>query len=239
MLVDDLRVVVLVHDLKAAARFYGEALDWPCVVRPSAGRDPQCTQLPTLVVRRAEGLEEGQRVGRLCGVTLRTSRAAPLQVVRERMISLGFPAPALRGTGILYVQDIVGNRIGITEEPCLPSLQPLDSVSFFVSDLGRALPFYTRLFGAPAQRGAPSMYLAGATFCVGDVTVFVAEPDNEAQAALVGRDTGLVAGYGDLDAVVREVASGGGYVTPPYVGPAGVVAVAMDPDGNRLHLEAR
>ena len=112
-------------------------------------------------------------------------------------------------------------------------------VNVFVSDLARAVDFYTTKLGVPLRFqdekfGYASFATDGAGFAVARV-----DPKDPDQAPLVGRHTGVAFGVPDLEKAYQELRSRGvEFTMPPTKQPwGGVLATFRDSEGNVFYLD--
>ena len=108
-------------------------------------------------------------------------------------------------------------------------------VNVFVTDLERALGFYTDLLGfkklmADTDHGYASLQ-------AGPITLGLAQVGE--QPALIGRHTGVGLAVDDLEAEYARLAKAGvRFASPPERQPwGGFMALVEDPDGNVLYLD--
>ena len=109
-------------------------------------------------------------------------------------------------------------------------------VNLFVSDLDRAVGFYTTALGLKLNFSDPEHGYAsfdGGTIQMG---IAVAGPE---QANLIGRHTGVGLAVDDLEAEhARLVALGVDFESPPTRQPwGGFMALVKDPDDNIFYLD--
>ncbi|MEQ9003573.1 MAG: VOC family protein [Pseudomonadales bacterium] len=109
-------------------------------------------------------------------------------------------------------------------------------VNVFVTDLDRATGFFRDRLGLELQFSAPEHGYA--SFAAGPVRLGVAVP-GDAEAALVGRHTGMGFDVDDLEAEhARLVTQGVQFTMPPTRQPwGGFMALMQDPDGNVFYLD--
>ena len=115
-------------------------------------------------------------------------------------------------------------------------LGPISAVRVFVSDVERAVEFYSHRLGLtpPTRFDGVAVFDAGAC----ELIVETADPDDDEERALVGRFTGVSFRVEDIDAAYRVLRDMGvdfdGAPEPQAWG--GVLAHLKDPDGNVLTL---
>ncbi len=111
-------------------------------------------------------------------------------------------------------------------------------VRVFVSDLERAVDFYTRVLGMPLSFRSDELGWAQLAPAGADLALERAAPDDPESAGLVGRFVGISLAVADIHATHRTlVARGVEFLTPPERMPwGGVLAQLRDPDGNVLTL---
>ena len=112
-------------------------------------------------------------------------------------------------------------------------------VNVFVTDLARAVDFYTTKLGIPLRFqdekfGYASFATEGAGFAIARV-----DPKDPGQASLAGRHTGVAFGVPDLEKAHAELRSRGvEFTMPPTKQPwGGVLATFRDPEGNVFYLD--
>ena len=109
-------------------------------------------------------------------------------------------------------------------------------VNVFVSDLERAIAFYRDTLGLALMHGAPEHGYAA--IAAGSISLGLAVP-GEADAALIGRHTGVGFAVDDLEAEhARLVSAGVTFPMAPSRQPwGGFIATFEDPDGNLYYLD--
>lgn len=109
-----------------------------------------------------------------------------------------------------------------------------------VSNLDRAIPFYSAVIGAPVTKeGGPGFSFGLLPHTEGDVGGCLYLPEAENAPSLVGPLIYLNA-EGRLHQAVEAATAHGGQVLQPVhpIGPHGFRAVIVDSEGNRIALHA-
>lgn len=116
----------------------------------------------------------------------------------------------------------------------------MPAVRYLVTDLDRALAFYTGLGFTVAQRFGPAF----ASVTLGDLTLWLSAPASSAARPMPDGSRPAPGGWNrfvlevpDLDARMRTLtAAGVRFRSPVITGPGGRQIVADDPDGNPVEL---
>jgi predicted enzyme related to lactoylglutathione lyase len=108
-----------------------------------------------------------------------------------------------------------------------------------VTDLGRAIGFYSAVLAAPVTRQAHENFEMGVLPHSGDNPAGCLSPSSENKPSVHGPLIYLSV-EGRLDAAIEAVAPAGGKVLEPKkpIGPWGFRALILDTEGNRIALHS-
>lgn len=116
----------------------------------------------------------------------------------------------------------------------------MPTVRYFVTDLDRALPFYTLLGFTLAERWGPTFAIVekdGLTLWLSGPETSAARPMPDGRIPSPGGWNRLVVQVEDLKATYAALLAGGAtFRNEPITGPGGSQVLAEDPDGNPIEI---